>query len=62
MQQGSKNIATTEKIPLKEFQKLIREYLYTQRLPQDQVIVDLIPEQDQPHILERKGVIDRIKG
>jgi len=55
-----KNIAETEDIPLNKFEELIGEYLYTQRLPQGQDIIDLLPE--QPRILERQRIIDRIKN
>lgn len=54
-----KKIAETENIPLEKFEHLIGEYLYTQRLPHGQDIVDLLP--DPPRILERQGIIDRIK-
>jgi len=55
-----KNIAKAENIPLNKFEELIGQYLYTQRLPQGQDIIDLLPE--QPRILERQGIIDRIKS
>jgi len=55
-----KNIAEAENIPLDKFEQLIGEYLYTQRLPHGQDIVDLLPE--APRIVERQGIIDRIKN
>lgn len=55
-----KTIAEAEKIPLDKFEQLIGEYLYTQRLPQGQDIVDMMPE--APRILQRQGIIDRIKS
>jgi type I restriction enzyme, R subunit len=55
-----RNIAKTENIPLDKFEQLIGEYLYTQRLPHGQDIVDLLPE--TPRIKERQGIIDRIKN
>ena len=55
-----KNIAKAENIPLNKFEELIGQYLYTQRLPQGQDIIDLLPK--QPRILERQGIIDRIKS
>ncbi len=55
-----KDIAENENIPLDKFEELIGNYLYTQRLPHGQDIVDLLPE--QPRILERQGIIDRIKS
>lgn len=54
-----KDIAKKEKIEISQLHKLVSEYLYTQRLPHDQDIADSLPE--QPGILERKGVINRIK-
>lgn len=53
-------IAKSENIPVKKFEHLIGEYLYTQKLPNGQDIVDLLPE--VPRIKERQGIIDRIKG
>lgn len=54
-----KDVAKSENIPIEKFERLIGEYLYTQKLPREQDIADMIPE--QPRILERKGVIGRIK-
>jgi len=54
-----KEIASTENIPLEKIEDLIGEYLYTQKLPKGQDIVDLLPE--APKILERQNIIDRIK-
>jgi type I restriction enzyme R subunit len=55
-----KGIAKSENIPVEKFEQLIGEYLYTQKLPHGQDIVDLLPE--APKILERQGIIDRIKS
>lgn len=55
-----KNIAIAENIPVEKIEQLIGEYLYTDRLPNGQDIVDLLPV--APKILERQGIIDRIKG
>jgi len=55
-----KNIAVKENIPIEKIENLIGEYLYTQKLPRGQDIVDMLPE--APKILERQGIIDRIKG
>jgi type I restriction enzyme, R subunit len=55
-----KNLAEKENISVEKFEQLISEYLYTQRLPHGQDIVDLLPE--TPKIIERQGIIDRIKG
>ncbi len=51
----------SEKInmPSESIEHLIGEYLYTQKLPHEQDIADLLPE--QPRILERQGIIKRIK-
>ncbi|HWA51964.1 MAG TPA: type I restriction endonuclease subunit R [Patescibacteria group bacterium] len=54
-----KEIAIKENIQEEKFEKLISEYLYTQKLPSGQDIVDSLPQ--TPHILERQGIIDRIK-
>ncbi len=55
-----KSIATAENIPVEKIEQLIGEYLYTDRLPNGQDIVDLLPV--APSILKRQGIIDRIKG
>jgi len=55
-----KKIAISENIPVERIEQLIGEYLYTQRLPQGQDIVDLLPE--PPRLLKRQGIIDRIKS
>jgi type I restriction enzyme R subunit len=55
-----KNIAENENIPLDKFEELIGEYLYTQKIPRGQDIVDLMPK--QPRLLERQGIISRIKS
>jgi len=55
-----KNIAKSENIPLEKLERLIGEYLYTQKLPHGQEIVDLMPK--PPKILERKTIVDRIKN
>ena len=54
-----KHIAEAENIPVEKIEQLIGEYLYTQRLPREQAIVDMLPQ--VPKILERKGIIERIK-
>lgn len=55
-----KEIAEKENIPLAKFEHIIGEYLYTQKLPQGQDIVDMLPE--PPRILERQGIIDRVRS
>ncbi|MDO8570933.1 MAG: type I restriction endonuclease subunit R [Candidatus Daviesbacteria bacterium] len=54
-----KSIAKAENIPIEKFEHLIGEYLYTQKLPNGQDIVSLLPK--VPRIRERQGIIDRIK-
>jgi len=55
-----KSIAEKENIPIDKFEQLITDYFYTQKMPRSQDIADLMPK--APKILERKGIIDRIKG
>lgn len=54
-----KKIAKEEKIPIQNIEQLIGDYLYTQKLPHGQEIVDLMPE--APRIMERRSVVNRIK-
>ena len=55
-----KKLAKEENIPTENLEKLIGEYLYTQKLPREQDIADMLPE--QPRIMERRGIISRIKS
>lgn len=55
-----KHLSEIENIPIEKFEGLISDYLYTQKLPRGQVIVDLISK--DVGILKRQGIIDRIKG
>ncbi|MEA2056728.1 MAG: type I restriction endonuclease subunit R, partial [Patescibacteria group bacterium] len=55
-----KDVAKTENISLEKFRQVIGEYLYTQKLPHSQDIIDLLPE--APRILERQSIVDRIKS
>ena len=55
-----KKLAKDEKIPVDKIEQLIGDYLYTQKLPREQDIADLLPE--QPRILERKTIVSRIKA
>ena len=55
-----KKLAKEENIPTEKIEELIGEYLYTQKLPREQDIADMLPE--QPKILERRGIITRIKS
>lgn len=54
-----KKVAEAENIPQEKLERIIGEYLYTQKLPHGQDIVDLLPE--PPKILERQTIIDRIR-
>ena len=54
-----KEIAEKENIPLEKFENILSEYLYTQKLPKEQDIVDMLPE--PPRILERQSIVDRIR-
>lgn len=53
-----KEISEEENIPQEKFEKIIGEYLYTQKLPHGQDIVEMLPE--PPRILERQKIIDRV--
>ncbi|MDQ7020772.1 MAG: hypothetical protein Q9M91_02900 [Candidatus Dojkabacteria bacterium] len=55
-----KQVAESENISVDKLEYLINEYFYTQKLPGGQEIVDMLTT--QPKILERQGVIDRIRG
>lgn len=52
-------LAEAENIPVPQLEDLLANYRYSQKLPQEQAIADLLPV--QPKILERRGIIDRIK-
>jgi DNA polymerase-3 subunit alpha len=52
--------AKNNDIPLEKIENLVGEYLYTQKLPRGQEIADILSK--QPRILERKGIISRIKS
>jgi len=55
-----KKLAHKENIPTERIENLIGEYLYTQKFPRGQDIVDLFPD-GPPPILKRKGIISRLK-
>lgn len=55
-----KKLSESENIPIDKIESLVGEYLYSQKLPQEQAIADLLPV--APKILERQGVINRIKA
>jgi type I restriction enzyme R subunit len=55
-----KKLADTENIPTEKLEQVIGEYLFTQKLPRSQDIVDLLPT--APKILERQNIVDRIRN
>ena len=52
--------AKAEGMKLEDLHSLLGEYLYTQKLPKGEEIVELLPS--PPRIMERQGIIDRVKG
>jgi type I restriction enzyme R subunit len=54
-----KKLADKENIPIEKIENLIGNYLYTQKLPRDQEIANLIPTGTK--FLKQKGIIDRVK-
>ncbi len=57
---GLRNIAKDENIPMEKLEQLIADYRYTNKLPNGQEVVNLLPE--VPKIKDRQGIIDRIKA
>lgn len=55
-----RNLSETEHITQEHIEALIGEYLYTDRLPSGEDIVEHLPE--RPRLLEYKTVIERIRG
>ena len=55
-----KQTAQTEGIEVEKLEGIISEYLYSQKLPKGQDIVELLPV--PPRILERQSVIDRVRN
>ena len=55
-----RKIADSEKINLPDLEKVLGNYLYTQRMPHGQQIVEMLPA--RPGILERESVVERIKS
>ena len=55
-----KGIAEKEGIDVVRMKNLINEYLYTERMPRSDEIIDLLPE--QPRLLESETIVDRIKA
>lgn len=54
-----KKLAKDENIPEENIEKLIGEYLYSQKLPREQDIADMLPQ--QPKIKDRSTILGRIK-
>jgi type I restriction enzyme R subunit len=54
-----RQLSETEKITLEQIEELIGEYLYTDRLPNGEDIVERLPE--RPRLMEHKTVINRIR-
>ncbi len=54
------DLADKENIPRTKLEEMISEYTYTQKLPKEQDIADILPR--QPPILERKGILGRIRN
>jgi len=56
-----KKLALEENIPFENVEKLVGDYLYTQKLPRDQQIADSFEEGKGPDIRNRSRVIERVK-
>ncbi|MPN27230.1 Type-1 restriction enzyme R protein [bioreactor metagenome] len=54
------NLANRENIPIEKLEELVNQYLFNQRLPRSQEIVDSMTL--APKYLERKTIIERIKS
>ncbi|MCX6808917.1 MAG: type I restriction endonuclease subunit R [Candidatus Berkelbacteria bacterium] len=55
-----KDLAQSENIPIGKIESVVGEYLYSQKMPEEQAIADLLP--NVPPIRERQGIINRIKS
>lgn len=55
-----RQVAEDEHIDIEAFQNLIGEYVYSQKAPLSDDIINLLPE--APSVLKRQGIVDRIKG
>ena len=53
------DISKKENIPVEKFEKLVGDYLYSQKLPNDQAIADSLPE--APRLRKRQGIVNRVK-
>lgn len=54
-------ITEEENLTLEDLEHLIADYFYTGKLPHGEEIVDLMPDEKKPRLLERQSVIDRIR-
>lgn len=57
--QSINQVAQEENIKVEDIENLISEYLYTNKMPHEQDIANILPE--KPRILERHGIIGKIK-
>jgi len=54
-----RNLSENEHITPEDIEALIGEYLYTDRLPSGEDIIERLPE--RPRLMEHKGVVNRIR-
>ncbi len=54
-----RELSENEKITFEKLEAVIGDYVYTQRLPRDQEVVELLPK--APKIKERESIVKRIK-
>lgn len=59
-----REIAESEEIPLQNLEKLVSDYIYTQKTPKPQAVIDSFGDEKKKtiSILQRQGIIDRITG
>ena len=55
-----RKIAEAERIAPERIEELVGEYLFTDRLPSGEDIIEKLPE--RPKLLEHKGIIERVRG
>ncbi len=55
-----KEVAQAENISVESLEGVISEYLYTQKLPKGQDIIELLPQ--TPFMSERQSIIDRVRN
>ncbi len=54
-------ITENENLSKEDLEHLIGDYFYTGKLPHGEEIIDSIPDEKKPRLIERQNVIDRIK-